>query len=292
MPHDLAQLRADFAVRVMQEARVNDPRLQSAFATVPREAFLGPGPWRVIPRRGHGYAWTPDDHPRHVLQDILVAIDPARGLNNGQPSFHARLIHALAPAAGERLVHVGAGTGYYSAILAELVGPSGHVLAIEAERDLARQAGRNLADRANVQVRHGAARRLPAADGIYVSAGATHPPPAWLRALNPGGRLLLPLTTSGEGERSGGEGSVFLFTRTAAGFSARFVSWVAIWPAAGARRREDEAALLAALKRGGAEFVRGLRLGGGSPDRCWLWRPDWALTWDEPGGAGRPRSEG
>lgn len=284
MEQELAGLRHAFATEVLAAAGITDQRLHAAFAAVPRQRFLGPGPWRVIPRRGHGYAWTPDDHPRHVLRDILVAIDPSRGLNNGQPSFHARLIHALAPAPGDRVLHVGAGTGYYSAILAELVGPGGQVRAIEAEAALARAARANLADRPNVSVSHGTARRPATADAIHVSAGATHPPPAWLRALAPGGRMILPLTAGPTaGEWSGGEGAVFLFTRTGTGFAARFVSWVAIWPAVGARRPEDDAALGAALRRGGAEFVRGLRLGPGPPDRCWLWRPDWALTWDEPG---------
>jgi protein-L-isoaspartate(D-aspartate) O-methyltransferase len=54
---------------------------------------------------------------------VLVAIDEKRLLNNGQPSFLAILIEALALQEGDHVVHVGCGTGYYSAILAEFVGP-------------------------------------------------------------------------------------------------------------------------------------------------------------------------
>jgi protein-L-isoaspartate(D-aspartate) O-methyltransferase len=54
---------------------------------------------------------------------VLVAIDEKRLLNNGPPSFLAILIEALALQEGDHVVHVGCGTGYYSAILAEFVGP-------------------------------------------------------------------------------------------------------------------------------------------------------------------------
>src|SRR6516162_1121471 len=64
-----------------------------AFAAVPRERFLGPGPWRILAGRRiadtNGYVLTPDDNPRWLCHDVLVAIDPARHLNNGQPSFWA-----------------------------------------------------------------------------------------------------------------------------------------------------------------------------------------------------------
>ena len=65
-----------------------------------------------------------EDDPARLYDDVLVAIDLARGINNGQPSLHALAMEALAPAGGETVIHIGAGAGYYSAILAELVGPT------------------------------------------------------------------------------------------------------------------------------------------------------------------------
>ena len=53
---------------------------------------------------------------------MLVAIDAERGINNGQPSLHAQSIAALELKEGETVVQIGAGAGYYTAILAELVG--------------------------------------------------------------------------------------------------------------------------------------------------------------------------
>ena len=61
----------------------------------------------------------------------MVAILPQRHLNNGQPSLHAKLLAHAGPQAGEHVAPVGAGTGYYTAIMAHLVGSSGKVTAIE-----------------------------------------------------------------------------------------------------------------------------------------------------------------
>jgi protein-L-isoaspartate(D-aspartate) O-methyltransferase len=126
---------------------------------------------------------------------VLVAIDRSRGLNNGEPASWATWINALDIRMGQRVVHVGSGTGYYTAILAECVGPTGHVLGIEVDPTLAKQARTNLAYFGHVEIvaGNGSGLRLPAADVILINAGVTHPPAAWLDALNDGGRLLLPL---------------------------------------------------------------------------------------------------
>jgi protein-L-isoaspartate(D-aspartate) O-methyltransferase len=86
-----------------------------------------------------------------AYQDVLFALQSEKGVNNGSPSLHARLLAELdVQIGGDRIVHVGAGTGYYSAILAELVGTSGHVHAVEMDPDLAAHAQAALADRANL----------------------------------------------------------------------------------------------------------------------------------------------
>ena len=72
-----------------------------------------------------GYRATPDPDPVYLYTDDVIGILPERNLNNGQPSLHAALIAAAAPQPGEHVVHVGAGVGYYTAILAELVGARG-----------------------------------------------------------------------------------------------------------------------------------------------------------------------
>jgi protein-L-isoaspartate(D-aspartate) O-methyltransferase len=168
-------------------------RLEGAFEAVPREMFLPPGPWHIEAGSG-GYIETPNADVRFLYQDVLVAIDKNRGVNNGQPSGHAQFMGLLEPRPGETVVHIGAGTGYYSAILSILVAPGGRVAAFELNEDLALSARRNLQPLDNVSVTAGDATRLqlPEADVIYVNAGVIRPPVHWLMALSPGGRMFVP----------------------------------------------------------------------------------------------------
>jgi protein-L-isoaspartate(D-aspartate) O-methyltransferase len=168
-------------------------RLEGAFEAVPREMFLPPGPWHIQAVPG-GYVQTPNADLRFLYQDVLVAIDKERGINNGQPSIHARFMGQLEPKPGETVVHIGAGTGYYTAILSVLVTPGGRVAAFELHEDLAGRARHNLQTFDNISVTTGDATGLPlpAADVIYVNAGVIRPPLEWLLALTCGGRMLVP----------------------------------------------------------------------------------------------------
>lgn len=205
--------RSEYAGQIIRLADVRDDRIERAFATVPREAFLPPPPWTVI---STGAALVTRDLA-DIYNDVLVAIDPQRGINNGEPALHAAWIDAVSPQPGETLIHVGAGTGYYTAILALLVQPDGRVEAFEYETDLAAQAARNLTIYSNVTVHAASAfgRVLPDADIIYVNAGVIAPDVQWLRALNPGGRLIFPW------QPHKGWGPALLVTRRERGFSAQ-----------------------------------------------------------------------
>src|SRR6202011_4085579 len=111
-------------------------------------------------------------HRRRYTDDV-IGILPKRNLYNGQPSLHAALIAAAAPQPGEHVLHIG--VGYYTAILAELVGATGRVTAIEYDAELAARATANLAQTPHVRVVHGDGTRIAfePADVIYVNAGAT-----------------------------------------------------------------------------------------------------------------------
>ena len=87
----LGIIRRAYAKQIIAAAGVKDRRLENAFAAVPREAFLGRGPWPIL-RRGRGYVPTSNSDPTYLYDDILVGILPERNLNNGQPSFLASLI--------------------------------------------------------------------------------------------------------------------------------------------------------------------------------------------------------
>ena len=121
---ELKIIRRAYAKQVAAVAGVGDPRIEAAFAAVAREEFLGPGPWQIV-RWGGGYRASPDADPVYLYTDDVIGIVPERNLNNGQPSLHAALIAAAAPQPKEHVVHVGAGVGYDTAILAELVGAAG-----------------------------------------------------------------------------------------------------------------------------------------------------------------------
>src|SRR5262245_54613481 len=221
---DLAAVRLWYA----EDLRLRTPVLRNtsvveAFATVPRERFLGPGPWRILPdNRPDQPFTTPDDDPHWLYHDVLVTIDETRRLNNGLPSFWAHNFDHLDLQSGERIMQVGAGTGYYSAVLAEIVGPRGRLIAIEHDAELAARARTNLAPWAQVDVvpADGRTHDPGEVDAIIVFAGSTHPAPLWLDRLAEGGRLVMPLT----GEQ--GWGFVLRALRRGSEFAAASISWV------------------------------------------------------------------
>lgn len=275
---DLATHRAFYADLVTAAAKGCDPRIVAAFREVPRERFLGPGPWRIFTVDG-GYISTPNDDPVFVYQNTLVALDEARGINNGLPSLHAHSLNAVLPRAGETVIHVGGGSGYYSAILAHLVGKDGVVETFEVEPELAARCSRNLADWPNVQVRERSALLPPLrlADVIYVCAGLPFVPALWLDALRPGGRLILPLTPGTDW------GAMLVVTRDDRGYAAAFVAPAVFIPCVATAETDSADALAAALKRGGRETVRSLRRAPDLPDdSCWLAGEDWWLSTKAP----------
>ena len=219
--------------------------LVEAFATVPRENFLGPGPWTIVPfNRPDEPFTTQDDAPHWLYHDVLVAIDPEKALNNGQPSFWARNFEHLDLRRGERVLQIGAGTGYYSAILAEMVGPAGRVTAVEFDTDLAVRARAALAPWRQVEVVAGDGRLhdAGAVDVVVAFAGSTHPAPLWLDRLADNGRLLMPLTSENRW------GFMLRATRRGGAFAAASIGWVGIFPCAGGRDPEAAQQLEGALK--------------------------------------------
>jgi len=269
--------RKFFAELITASARISqtNPRLELAFATVPRENFVGPGPWKIF--TGSGSIETPSDDPAFLYQDVVVSIAPDRGINNGQPLLHAISIAALNPVEGETVLHIGAGTGYYTAILAELVGTTGSLVAYEIEPDLAARAEHNLSSWSNVTVEHrsGAKGPLPDCDAIYVSAGATAPLGVWLDALHPNGRLLFPLTSAD----THGAGAMLLLTRVSPDdFRARFLSPAMFIPCVAARDENAAARLSAAFKRGDYHKVRSLHRNSPPDETSWCAGNGWWLS--------------
>jgi len=76
-----AAARTFYARLVAGNAGVHDERIIAAFESLPREKFVGPGPWQVFALSG-GYIETPSDDPAYLYQDVLVAISKDRRLNS------------------------------------------------------------------------------------------------------------------------------------------------------------------------------------------------------------------
>lgn len=254
-------------------------RLKAAFAAIPREHFVGVGPWKVFV--GGNYVETPTDDPAFLYQDVVVALAPERRINNGQPVLHAINLAALDVKQGEKILHIGAGTGYYTAVLARLTGATGAVVAYEIEHDLAQNAIQNLSDFSNVTVegRSGSEGSLPVCDAIYVNAAATAPLNVWLDALQLKGRLLFPLTPADGPGGMPGAGGMLLVTRNDTNrFDARFVCPTMFVSCVGARDEETAQKLSVAFKRGDFRNVRSLRRNSQPDATCWCAGNGWWLS--------------
>lgn len=269
------ELRQFFAHMVTANAGIPPgSAIEEAFASTPREQFVAPPPWRVFTPRGY-YETTSDDLA-YIYQDTVLALGSGHpGLNNGQPTLHAYCIHTLDLKPGDRVVHIGAGTGYYTTILAKLVGETGHVTAFEIEPDLAARAKENLASlpQVTLEARSGAISPIPACNAIYVNAGATEPLAVWLEAMEPNGRLLFPLTGPE------GNGAMLLVTRKEDGiYTARFLMPVAFVPCMGARGAMPEKQLTKAFRNRDWENVRMLHRNDEPDASCWLAGNGWWLS--------------
>jgi len=282
MMDEIAATRRAYAEDLRSRAGLRSQALVAAFAAVPRERFAGPPPWRIKNPSEFVDFWTvTGSDPRPLYQDVLVALDRGRGINNGQPSLWAQVFDRLDLRPAMTIVHLGCGTGYYTAILAEVAGPDAPITAIEIEPDIAARAREALAPwpQARVIAGDGAQMALPHADLVVASAGATHPLALWLDALVPGGQLLFPMTSDY------GPGAMLLVTRRAeGGYRAEFLCGAAFIAFVGARDAAVGRRLAAALSRDGGEPVRSLRRDEHRPDAsCWLHGQGWCLSRLEPG---------
>ena len=235
----LIERRRFYAEEIEAIANIRTASVVEALATVPRERFLGPGPWTI---RGEGdYQQPPrqtaDADPRHVYHNLAIAISPERQLFNGAPSVVAMAIDALAVRPGDRVLHVGCGTGYYTALMAACVAPEGRVVAIEVDESLAARAKEALSDTPSIDVKRGdGSGDLGAVfDAVLVNAGMTHPLAAWVDALGETGRMVLPLTFSTGGNI--GKGLILLLSRApeTRDLTVKTLGYVAIYSAVGLR---------------------------------------------------------
>lgn len=255
------------------------PGLVEAYARVLREKFLGLGPWQISSPEARALsmaglresAYVTVDDPRDLYHNVLVALDRAKEINNGQPSALASWIDALALQPGDRAFHLGCGVGYYTAIIAEVVGPSGSVVALELQSDLAARAKENLASYANVTVHQGdgAAFDPGPCDAMFVNCGVTHPQTIWLERLRHSGRLVVPFTMAVNPQV--GQGVMTKVVREQSGYSAAMVSPTGIFSGVSLRDPALEPLMKKALTTGGLLKLKSVRRDAHEPaDTCVL----------------------
>ncbi|MEW5782120.1 MAG: protein-L-isoaspartate(D-aspartate) O-methyltransferase [Pseudomonadota bacterium] len=158
-----------------------DARVMAALARVPRELF--------VPATERHFAFA--DGPLPI----------GHGQTISQPFIVALMTDLLAPQPDSRILEIGTGSGYQTAVLAELAHEVYSVEIIAALADAARARLARLGYE-NVFIRHGDghqgwAEHAPF-DGIIVTAAAPRIPPALLEQLEPGGRLVIPVGSPGE----------------------------------------------------------------------------------------------
>lgn len=171
-----AERRARMVEQQLAARGISDPRVLAAFLAVPRERF--------VPEAAVAKAYLDQPLPIGAGQTI------------SQPYIVAVTLEAMQLGGGERVLEIGAGSGYAAAVVSQVAGEVFTVERIPALAELAHQRLRHLGF-GNVHVRCGDGtlgwpEHAPY-DAIAVAAGGPAPPRALLRQLRIGGRLVIPI---------------------------------------------------------------------------------------------------
>ena len=189
MPLELNALRQHLLAKVREQGAAIDPLVADALRTVPRHLFL------------------PDLPPDHAYRDEPIVTkrdgDGQPISSSSQPTIMAIMLDQLGVARGQRVLEIGAGTGFNAALLRRIVGDQGKVTSVDLDGDTVERARENLdaAGCADVLVvtgdgARGYEKRAPY-HRIIATVGVWDLAPAWLEQLAPGGRLVVPLDLRG-----------------------------------------------------------------------------------------------
>ncbi|WP_369197606.1 methyltransferase, FxLD system [Streptomyces djakartensis] len=191
---DAERLRNALVDQLRADGHARTPAVETALRTVPRHVF--------VPEATLEDAYA--NAPVHIKYDT----DGTSISCASQLGVVALMLDQLEAQPGERILELGAGTGYNAGLLAHLVGENGYVTTLDVDDDLVEGARAHLAVAGitNVQAvtRDGALGYTEAApyDRIIATVGAHGVPHAWLHQLATGGRLLVPQRLKGTVSRS------------------------------------------------------------------------------------------
>jgi protein-L-isoaspartate(D-aspartate) O-methyltransferase len=277
------EIRQRYAQEIRTNTNITSAALLKAFETVPRDEFVGSGPWKVLSRvPGQMQPQVADaTDSAELYHDVAIMLDSSRSLTNGNPGTLAPWLDALNVSIGKSVFHLGCGTGYYTAIMAEMVGATGRVTAVEIDPALATQARANLARYPNVEVIEGDGGVVDTGvrDAILINAGVTHPKESWLDNLQPAGTLVLPLTVE-FGMPHVGKGMVLQVSKLHSGYAAHFLPVpVMIYSCSSVRDSEFGSLLSQPFMSGSFSSVKSLRRDPHSPGvGCWLHTSTFCLS--------------
>lgn len=184
-PGDADRLHREMVDRAKAGGAIRSPAVEAAFRAVPRHLFL------------------PDVSLDRVYSGAVVVTRTDGGghaiSSSSEVAIMGPMLEDLAVRPGQRVLEIGAGTGYNAAILDELAGPHGEVVTLELDPEIAADARAHLASAGHERVQvvvadgyGGHPARAPY-DRIIATAGVDDVPPPWLEQLAEGGRLTVPL---------------------------------------------------------------------------------------------------
>ncbi|MFD8780981.1 methyltransferase, FxLD system [Kitasatospora sp. NPDC059599] len=188
------ELRNSLTDRLLEQGAIRTDTVEAAFRTVPRECFLPGFPLEAA------YA----DNPTYTKADSSGTQISAAS----QPAIVALMLEQLDLQPGERIFEAGAGTGVNAAYMGRIVGPDGHVTAVDVDDDLVEGARKHLADvgitNIDVVLGDGALGHPDAApfDRVIATVSTSEMPTAWLQQVKLTGRIVLPLCLRGTASRT------------------------------------------------------------------------------------------
>ena len=172
--------------KLIELGALKTPKIIEAFKKIDRKEFL------------------PEYEKDLAYEDVALPL--FKGATISQPYTVAIMTEALAPKEGDKILEIGTGSGWQAAILGYVVGPSGKVITVEIDRDLAEFARTNIkkVGLKNVKVVVGdGSLGYPGEapyDGIMVTAACPEIPMPLLQQLKIGGRLVAPVGSMYEQE--------------------------------------------------------------------------------------------